>query len=158
MRGQGLGIPWPLLGCPCPLRGKLNVPKSTGSSSTRLSRRWTWSSTEAFQNFTHFHVELDLGIFENEPLVSGSRRRGNLDIIPTSPLFSASTRGALCLVRQWTCTASVWVLLDVLPTFSARRGTRILKSIPVLLSSLRPRGTEKCAQSMLQLWFLPEFL
>ena len=53
-----------------------------------------------------------------------------------------------------TRTASVWVLSDVMPTFAARRGTWILKSILVLISGLRPRGVEKCVQSMLQLPFL----
>ena len=32
-RGQGLGIPWPLLGCPCRLWGRLNILESTASSS-----------------------------------------------------------------------------------------------------------------------------
>ena len=27
VRGQGLGIPWPLLGCPCRLRGRLKIPE-----------------------------------------------------------------------------------------------------------------------------------
>ena len=29
VRGQGLGIPWPLLGCPCRLRGRLNILESS---------------------------------------------------------------------------------------------------------------------------------
>ena len=29
-RGQGLGIPWPLLGCPCRLRGRIKISESRG--------------------------------------------------------------------------------------------------------------------------------
>ena len=118
-RGQGLGIRWPLLGCPCRLRGKLNILESTVSSSrtsgwgpvvhavagsaARGCLRWRW------KNSTYFLREGGLWIFLGA-LVSGSHsprcsyvslwllveefhtpaaRRGNLDIISRNPSFSA---------------------------------------------------------------------
>ena len=33
VRGQGLGILWPFLGCPCRLWGRLKIPESTGNST-----------------------------------------------------------------------------------------------------------------------------
>ena len=118
-RGQGLGIPWRLLGCPCRLRGRLNILESTVSSSRTSGwgpvvmqwqvplqggcLRWRW------KNSTYFLREAGLWIFLGA-LVSGSHsprcsyvslwllveefhtpaaRRGNLDIISTNPSFSA---------------------------------------------------------------------
>ena len=43
---------------PLPTRGQV---KHTGVQVVEAG--WTWSSTEALENFTHFHVELDLGKF-----------------------------------------------------------------------------------------------
>ena len=118
-RGQGLGIPWRLLGCPCRLRGRLNILESTVSSSRTsgwgpvvmqwqvplqggcLRRRW--------KNSTYFLREAGLCIFLRA-LVSGihspmcsyispwllmeefhtpAARRENLDIISTNPSFPA---------------------------------------------------------------------
>ena len=41
-RGQGLGIPWPLLGCPCRLRGRIKIPESRGCLGCACSLRWRW--------------------------------------------------------------------------------------------------------------------
>ena len=51
-RGQGLGSPWTLLGCPCRLRGRFSTLESTGTwSSAEPGLIIICQSTEALEEF-----------------------------------------------------------------------------------------------------------
>ena len=95
--GQGLGIPWPLLGCPCRLRRRFHIQESTCRG---FGAPCIWRSVYGcvWKMFTHaLLVAVEIWT-----------------LFPRAPCI----RLALFERFAWFVTASVWVLLDVLPTFS----------------------------------------
>ena len=142
--GQGLGIHWSLLECPCRLRGRFNILESMGGWGPLVMQRQVPLQRSSAEALEAFHLlstrSWTLDFYFYEPRASGSTRpgayvslrllseefqtpvarRGNLDIISTSPSFSA---GVSLLCNAWldsgymSCVSSR-VLLDVSPTFS----------------------------------------
>ena len=142
-RGQGLGIAWPLLGCTCRLRGRLNILESTGTwSSAECGLVIIWQSTEALEEFI-------LGLLARFAL-------GNMVHYSLTTLYLAVTCSVSCglqkigFSKRSLFVGNAWLdseymfciskLLDEFSTFLSMKWT-----------SPFSRRMEKCAQQMPQI-------
>ena len=154
MRGQGLGIPWPLLGYPCPLRGSLKILESTGCSWYGGRGQWCGRLRRLWKSSAHFLREAGLEFLFTSPwlwqtLVQVSARRSLVALGRIShscsspwksghhfydPSYSAwySSYAMLGLTVE-TRSASVWVLMDVRFLHGGEHGSwsRLLSCSPL---------------------------